>query len=50
MSPACYLYFLRRMESPVRPVRGDDCVAQAARLVFDAIMSVPDLPAKRLGV
>jgi hypothetical protein len=50
MSPACFRYFLWRVGSPVRLVRGDDSVAQAARLIFDAIMSAPDLPMKRLGV
>jgi len=50
MSPACYLYFLLRVKPPVRVVRGDDGSTRAARLIFDAIMSAADLPAKRLGV
>jgi hypothetical protein len=50
VSPACYRHFLWREESPVRLARGDDVVTRAARLIFDAIMSAPDLPAKRLGV
>lgn len=49
MSPACFSYFLRHEESPVRLVHGDG-VAQAARSIFDTIMSAPDLPAKRLEV
>jgi hypothetical protein len=50
MSPRSFSYFLRREESPVRLVRHDRGVAHPARLIFDAIMSAPELPAKRLEV
>lgn len=43
MSPACYRYFMNRVE-PVKVDRRDDGITQAARLVFEAIMSAPDIP------
>jgi hypothetical protein len=47
MSPACYRYFMNRVEPPVRVARLDDGVTQTARLVFDAVMSAPDIPDER---
>ncbi len=48
MSPACHRHFLllrdgRHIESVVV----DESATWAARLVFEAIMSAPDLPAER---
>ncbi len=46
MSSACYRFFVR-----VKPQRSGGAVEEttnrAARLVFEAIMSAPDLPAER---
>jgi hypothetical protein len=47
MSPACYRYFINRVEPPVRVARLDDGTTRTARLVFEAIMSSPDLPEER---
>jgi len=47
MSPACYRYFMNRVEPPVRSARLDDGITRTARLVFEAIMSAPDLPEER---
>ena len=42
MSPACYRYFLRRETRPIRGFVVDE-TTRAARLVFEAIMSAPDI-------
>jgi hypothetical protein len=47
MSPACYRYFMNRVEPPARAARLDDGITRTARLVFGAIMSAPDLPEER---
>jgi hypothetical protein len=47
MSPACYRYFMNRVELPVWVARLDDDFWRTARLVFEAIMSAPDLPEER---
>jgi hypothetical protein len=47
MSPACYRYFMNHVEPPVRVARLDDGITRGARLVFEAIMSAPDLPEER---
>lgn len=42
MSPGCYRYFLQRHRRPGRSVVVDETI-RAARRVFEAIMSAPDI-------
>ena len=45
MSPACYRHFVLRRDH--RQVQGVALAEITARVVFEAIMSAPDLPAER---
>jgi hypothetical protein len=47
MSPACYRYFMNRVKPALQVARLDDGVTRTARLIFEAIMSAPDLPEER---
>ena len=46
MSPACYRYFDVLREQHALRANKVDATSRTARLVFEVIMSAPDLPAE----
>lgn len=46
MSPACSRHFAQLRERDAPRANEVDAISRAARLVFEVIMSAPDLPAE----